>query len=137
MLKKTIKYEDYDGEQREKDYFFNLNKSEIIELEMSEDGGLENTINKIVQSREGGKIMALFKKIILMSVGDKTTADRFVKNEEIRNAFEQSPAYDALFMELISDTEAAAKFIKGIMPKDLNTDEAIAQAKLKALPSGN
>jgi hypothetical protein len=62
-----------------------------------------------------------FKKIVLLSYGEKTPdGKRFVKNDEIREAFSQTAAYDTLFMELATDDKAAADFIKGIMPRDMS-----------------
>lgn len=134
MLKKTITYEDFDGNKLEEDFYFNLTKTELIEIEMSEEGGLENAINKIIRTRDNKKIMEMFKKIISMSYGEKSLdGKRFIKTDEIRENFLTSLAYDELFMELLSNEDAAAKFIKGIMPKDIdiNTEDAIKSAKEK------
>ena len=51
MLKKTITYTDYDGHERVEDFYFNLSKAEVAEMEMSEYGGLSNLLKKIVQEK--------------------------------------------------------------------------------------
>ena len=120
MYKETIKYTDYDNNEREEDFYFNLNKAELTEMQMSTEGGLEKRIQKIVSSQNGKEIMALFKEIILKAYGVKSDdGKRFIKNQEVKDEFEQSEAYSELFMKLVTDADAAQKFINGIIPKDI------------------
>lgn len=120
MLKKRIKYVDYDGNQREEDFYFNLSKAEITELELTTEGGLEQLIEKIVDAKDTKQIIKFFKKIILMSYGEKSPdGKRFIKKDELTEAFTQTEAYSELFMELASDENAASNFINGIIPRDL------------------
>lgn len=117
MLKKTITYTDYDGNTRTEDFYFNLNKAEIAEMELSTNGGMEKMLTQIVNSQDGKRIMEVFKGIILKAYGVKTAdGKRFEKSEEISKAFEQTEAYSELFMELVTDAEKAAAFINGIVP---------------------
>ena len=89
-------------------------------MQMSTEGGLEKRIQKIVSSQNGKEIMALFKEIILKAYGVKSDdGKRFIKNQEVRDEFEQSEAYSELFMKLVTDADAAQKFINGIIPKDI------------------
>ena len=119
MLKKTIAYTDYDGNDRKEDFFFNLNKAEIVELELGTTGGLTKTLEKIVQEKDNKRIVEYFKSIILKAYGEKSAdGRRFVKSQELRDAFEQTEAYAELFMELSSDAKAAAEFISGIVPTE-------------------
>lgn len=121
MLKKTITYVDYNGMERTEDFYFNLSKAEIMELEMSTAGGLAEMINKIVAAQDAPAIIEIFKKIILKAYGIKSPdGRRFLKKDEKGNAlcneFEQTEAYSQLFMELATDADAAAKFVNGIVP---------------------
>jgi len=117
MLKKTITYDDYNGVSRTEDFYFNLTPAEVTEMEMSVDGGLVEQINRIVNAKDGRQIIALFKDIILRSYGEKSMdGRRFIKNQELRDAFMQTEAYSQLFMELATDSEAAAAFVNGIVP---------------------
>lgn len=117
MLKKTITYTDYDGNTRTEDFYFNLNKAEIAEMELSTNGGMEKMLTQIVNSQDGKRIMEVFKGIILKAYGVKTAdGKRFEKSEEISKAFEQTEAYSELFMELVTDADKAAAFINGIIP---------------------
>lgn len=118
MLKKTISYEDFDGNQRTEDHYFNLTEAEITEMEMSLNGGLSQLLDKIIKESDQKQIIEYFKKIILMSYGKKSLDGRqFIKNDQIREEFVSTPAYSNLFMELATDEDAAAAFINGIVPK--------------------
>lgn len=122
MIKKTITYTDYDGNERTEDFYFNLTKAEVMEMEMMTDGGLEKTINKIIQTTDTKRIIELFKSIILKSYGEKSLdGRRFIKNDEIREAFSQTEAYSQLFMELATDAKAASEFVNGVIPQVDNT----------------
>ena len=124
MLKKTIKYKDFNGDEREEDFYFNLMQSEIAELELSTVGGFTESIQKIIQTQDGPEIIKQFKKIILKSYGEKSAdGKRFIKSDELSEAFSQTNAYSELFMELATDDEAASAFINGIVPDELKQDE--------------
>lgn len=120
MVKKTIKYTDYNGKEREEDYYFNLSKVELLEMEMSAEGGLENKIKKIVESDDKAEIVKYFKEIIKKSFGKKSEdGKRFIKNPKDFEEFEQTEAYVNLFMELATNADAGANFINGIIPQGL------------------
>lgn len=128
MLKKTITYTDYNGAERTEDFYFNLSKAEIMEMEMSTTGGLAEMIQKIVAAQDAPAIIKIFKDLVLKAYGEKSAdGKRFVKSDEISTAFAQTEAYSQLFMELATDADAAAKFVNGIVPADMS----------KKLPSGN
>lgn len=136
MLKKVIKYTDYDGNEREEDFYFNLSKNELIKMQVSEAGGFENLLVKIVNEKDMQKIIALLEMIILKSYGEKSLdGKRFIKSPELAAAFSQTEAYDSLFMELATNSESAAAFIKGIMPNgiDIDDDKAAELVKEKGL----
>lgn len=121
MLKKSITFTDYFGEERTQDFYFNLTKSELMEMNLSADGGVERLIDKIIQTNDRKKLVTYFKDIILRSYGEKSDDGfQFMKGKEISKRFEQSPAYDQLFMELATNSEKAAEFINGIVPKEVS-----------------
>lgn len=118
MLKKTITYTDFNDEEVSEDFFFHLSKAELVELEMSHEGGLSESLQKIVDAEDGKAIVAEFKNIILTSYGQKSPdGRRFVKNTALREEFESTEAYSTLFMELVTDADAAAEFMNGIVPQ--------------------
>ena len=123
MLKKTIKYTDYDGNEREEDFYFNLSKAEVTEMELSKEGGMSEYIKKISAAQNAPELIKLFKEIITKSYGEKSLdGKRFIKNKELTEAFIQTEAYSELFVELASNADEAVKFINGIMPKNMNTN---------------
>lgn len=117
MLKKVIKYTDYNGVEREEPFYFNLNKAEVAEMELEVKGGLSAVIQRIVDTDDRPQLIALFKNLILKAYGVKSDdGKRFIKTQELRDEFEQSEAYAELFMLLATDTEAATEFVNGIVP---------------------
>ena len=117
MIKKTIQYVDFDGNKREEEFYFNLTEAEVVELELGMVGGLSETLRKIIASEDTPSIIKYFKEIILKSYGEKSPdGKRFVKSEELANAFSQTNAYSNLFMELAMDDKLGAEFVNGILP---------------------
>ena len=120
MLKKTVTYEDYNGVTRTEDFYFNLSKAEVTEMELSVNGGFSTMVEEIVKSNDGARIMELFKEIVLKSYGEKSEdGKRFIKSKELSEAFSQTEAYSEIFMELATNDKAAADFVNGIMPANL------------------
>ena len=120
MLKKTIKYVDYNDEDREEDFYFNLTKAELTQMQLSEKGGLDAVLDRMLQTRDEPSMIKMFKEIIDLSYGVKSTdGRRFIKNQEVLDDFRQTEAYSVLFMELATNSEAAAEFINGIVPKEV------------------
>lgn len=121
MLKKTVTYTDYNGVERTEDFYFNLSKAEVAEMELSVDGGLSQMLENIVKSKDNKQIISIFKNIVLKSYGEKSMdGKRFIKSDEIREAFAQTEAYSEIFMELALNEQAAAEFVNGILPANLD-----------------
>ena len=117
MLIKKIKYTDYDGNERTETFYFNLSRSEIAELQLTYPGGYAQYIERTVESKDRPKLMEMFKDIIMRSYGEKSEdGRRLVKSQELSTAFKQTEAYDELFIELITDPNAAIGFITGVLP---------------------
>jgi len=134
MLKKTITYTDYNDIERTEDFYFNLSKSEVAEMELGVEGGLSETLKKIVATHNNKELMAHFKRLILKAYGEKSPdGRRFIKSADLSEAFSQTEAYSALFFELM-DGDKAAEFIKGILPKDLA--DAVSKEEVMKLQSG-
>lgn len=117
MLKKTITYKDYNGVERTEDFMFNLTKAEILEMQLAKDGGMDAAIKKIVDAKDAPEIMKVFKELILKSYGViSDDGRRFIKSKEISDGFAQTEAFSMLYIELATDTDAAAAFVNGIVP---------------------
>lgn len=120
MIKKTIVYTDYNGVERKEDFYFNLTKAEVMELEMSTKGGLAEMIQRIVAAQDQPAIIKIFKELIIKAYGVKSPdGKKFIKNQEVVDDFVQTEAFSELFMELATDADAAAKFVNGIVPANL------------------
>lgn len=120
MYKKTITYKDYDGVERTEDFFFNLSKAELLEMEMETPGGMKRKLEKIVSEQDLGRLIEAFKDFILRSYGEKSPdGRRFIKSKELTEAFTQTEAYSDLFMLFATDADASAEFLNGIVPADL------------------
>ena len=119
MFKKTIKYTDFDGIERKEDFYFNLTKAELLEMQMSIEGGLRGHLERIIKSQSQPELIKMFKDIIMTAYGEKSPdGKRFLKSDEIRRNFECTEAYSELFMELATNSDAAAEFVNALLPND-------------------
>ena len=117
MIKLNRTYTDYNGVERNEDFYFNLSKAELLEMELSTDGGMEALINRIVNTQDSKELVKIFKSVVLKAYGVKSDdGKRFIKTKEATEAFSQTEAYSDLFVELATDGEAATKFINGCIP---------------------
>lgn len=138
MIAKTVKYKDYNGVDREEKFFFNLTKAEITEMDLSVEGGLADRLRNIINAKDTPTIIEIFKKLILKAYGEKTIdGKRFRKTDDngqpLSIAFSETEAYSNLFMELATDDKAAAEFVNGILPADLDKEELAKEVeKIKA-----
>lgn len=127
MLKKTITYTDYNDVERTEDFYFNFSMAELMEMEMSTEGGMVEYFNKIVAAKDAPTLIRIFKDLVLKAYGEKSAdGKRFVKSKEISEAFAQTEAYSKIFMELAFDQDKASEFFNGVIPQ--NVDTKIAQA---------
>ena len=133
MLKKTIKYEDFDGNKREEDFYFNLTKAEITEMELSESGGFAELIQKVVKIQDQPTLVKIFKDFILKAYGEKSADGKhFRKSPEISADFAATNAYSELFMELATNADAATEFVNGLAPVDEKITAEQARAFLES-----
>ena len=117
MLTKKITYTDYNGVERTENFYFNLTKAEIAEMELGTEGGLSNMVQRIVDAKDTPAIMRVFKELIMKSYGEKSAdGKRFIKSKELSEAFTQTEAYSELFIELATNPDAPAAFVNGIVP---------------------
>lgn len=134
MYTKRMTYKDYNGEDRTEDLRFNFTKAELVELEMTVQGGLQSMIQGIIDAKDRAELIKIFKRLILDSYGVKSPdGRRFIKSEELKTEFSQTEAYSDLFILLSSNDEEAAKFINGIMPEGMpkvKIDPATGEVKV-------
>ena len=127
MLAKKITYTDFNGVERTETFYFNLTKAELTKLQLTYPGGFSEHIEEVIDAKDQARIIELFDDIIELSYGEKSEdGKRLVKSVELSKAFKETPAYDELFMELVSDERAAANFVNAMMP-DLGENESKRQ----------
>lgn len=123
MLKKTVQYTNFNDQQVTEEHFFHLSKAELVEMELSMEGGLSKHLTDLVEKGDGRTIMETFKKLLLDAYGIKSEdGRRFIKNQEVRDEFASSEAYSQIFMELATSADAAAEFINGIVPQGMDEE---------------
>lgn len=125
MLKKTITYTDFNGIERTEDFYFDMSKREIVKMQVSTKGGYDVQLKSIAADLNGALIMEFFENFIAKAYGEKSEdGRRFMKSEEISRAFMETPAYEVLFEELVTDDKSAADFVNAVMRS--NTNKAVA-----------
>ena len=130
MLKKIITYTDYNGVERTEPFYFNLSKAELMEMELGVTGGMTEMLDKIIAAKDAPSLMKTFKEMIMKAYGVKSDdGKRLIKSEELSIAFTQTEAYSVLFMDLITDDKAAADFVNGIIPNEIQTEVAAQTAQ--------
>ena len=135
MLKKTITYTDYDGLERTEEFRFNLTKAELMDMELTTVGTFSKLMQKIIDEKDMVRLAKYFKELILKSYGVKSDdGKRFIKSPELSEAFSQTEAYSELYLDLLSDSEYAVKFIQQVMPKDLDQNEVVPATNVTVLP---
>lgn len=124
MLKKAITFEDWNGVTRTEDHFFHLSKPEVVKMQNSVEGGYDVQLKSIAAGANGAAIMDFFENLIKKAYGRKSVdGRRFEKSDEISREFMETPAYEVLFEELVTDAKAAAAFVNAIMPKDTSAND--------------
>ena len=135
MIKKTITFTDYNGVERTEDFYFNLTEAELTEMELSMAGGYQQYVRNVINAMDGPSLIRLFKDLIMRTYGIKSPDGReFRKSDEISRSFAQTEAYSKLFMELATDSKAAADFVNGVVSDDMRRRMA-EQNKLTTIPN--
>lgn len=130
MFERAFTYEGFDGKQYTDSWGFYLSKADLLEIQLGTFVGLDQLIKRLIDTQNGKEIMAIIKEIILKAVG-KPSQDgkRFIRNQEIRDEFEQTEAYSQLFEELVMDGEKAMEFITAAVPREIGEKMKLEMAK--------
>lgn len=134
MFKKTVSYTDYNGVERTESYHFHFSEAEILDMEMSVEGGFAERIQTIIDANDKTSLMKVIKKFVIDAYGVKSEdGKRFIKNDEVKTAFLESPAYSKIWMELVTNDQVAADFINNVVPADMKEQLAAIAAKKEKL----
>lgn len=133
MLKKTITYSDFNGNKRTEDFYFNLSEAELAQLQLSENGGYTEWVQDIANAGDNKTLAQIFKDIIMLAYGEKSTDGKYFFKQDpdgrsLANRFAQTEAFSVLYMELITNTDAASAFMNGIIPEELKKKAAEAKS---------
>lgn len=138
MYTETIKYKDFFGTEVEEELNFHLSAAELTEMELSHNGGYGSYLRKIVAANNATEITKTFKELVMKAYGVVSEdGRRFVKNEKVREEFEQTEAYSKFYMSLVLDVDKASKFINAVIP-DLSEYEdkfKAAESKVVQMPN--
>lgn len=129
MLKQQVKYEDFDGNTQTETLYFNLNRMELISFQKRYGSeNMENYINKLIEEKQIEPMYDLLNDFVLTAYGVKSEdGKRFIKNDQIREEFKQSLAYEALIEDFHDDSRKVLEnFIAGVTAhiRGLNTAAA-------------
>ena len=130
MIKKTVTYKDLNGKERTETFYFHYFESEIMDMEMSEEGGLAERIQRIIDAKDQPSLLKVIKKFVIDAYGVKSDdGRRFDKSQEVKDTFVECPAFSKIYMELLTDDKAAAEFVNRVVPEDMKETLAAIAAK--------
>lgn len=125
MIKKTLKYKNYNNDEVTRDFYFDISESELLMMHWSERGGLDKYYQRIIAENDTREILKAFRELVDMSYGVRSTdgAD-FDKSPDHLKSFKASGAYNQLLMEFFTQDENgtnafAEQFANGLLPDDL------------------
>ena len=130
MIKKTGTYTDYNEVERTEDFYFDLSEAEVIEMELSIEGGLVEMIERITAAKDQPAIIKTFKELVLKSYGVKSADGKyFEKSEKLATAFSHTKAYSKIFTELATNAEKAAEFFNNVIPAKIDIGKPLEASK--------
>ena len=117
MLKKTITYTDYNDRSRTEDFWFNLSRTEILDMAICKRRDLGKLLSDIITESDPTKFISLIEDLIQISYGRKSEdGKRFIKSEELTRDFTQTEAYSELLVDLALNADKAVEFVNAIIP---------------------
>lgn len=146
MLQKKITFTNFDGEEVTTVAYFNLTKTECVDLnlEYEEDGGLIGRLKRMIEERKDKdtipqKPAVDFVRLLVNRAYGVRPADdpnAFVKEDEngrpLIRKFKQTLAYDAYVYGLLTGTYSLDEFATLAMPKVTEEQMAEAQKQIQA-----
>lgn len=135
MIKKTIKYHDFDGDEREDDFYFSLNQVQFARIDRMFPGGLESYVQKIAKDKDAGEMFRVIDILVSEAYGERK-GNAFVKvapdGQKLANFFTNTEAYDNLLLELIQSEDNLVSFLSGCLNQDAQNKVQAELAKRKA-----
>lgn len=138
MFSREFTFKGYDGQVHKETWWFNLSEDELYKLELTNLGGMNGMMNRLMRQEKPAELVDMFESIILGAVGERSMdGRRFMKKKrnpndkwgEVAEDFRETPAYAQLFTELVSSGEKLAEFLKRAIPEDVAAKLAEVEAE--------
>lgn len=131
MYRTSVKYENFNGVEKERTLYFNLTNQELAEMKYSTNGDFEEIIEEVIKNKDYVKMLNVFEELVKKAYGEKSEdGEYFDKSEEVFNRFKYSNAYDAFMNKLMTKDDELQNFVFNVIPKSLS-DEAKKNAEVK------
>lgn len=115
MLKHQVSYKDFDNKTVKETLWFNLTTRDSAKLTIKY-GDLAAYVKKIEKEKDAASMMVLIEDLVLTAYGERSEDGRhFVRNDEIRERFSYSLAFEALLDDLYSDEKKMSKFFDALL----------------------
>lgn len=146
MIRKTLTYLDYEGQEHTKDFYFSLNQTEFALMNNRLPGGFDAYLKRIQEDHNEEKLLELLIMFIEEGYGIRESDDDFVKEDEqgrkLGKRFKCTEACDNLITELFEKENNIGAFLTGMLPQSIqgkvnaSIDDAMKKAKanISALP---
>lgn len=122
MFKKSITFEDLNGESQTQDFYFHMSKAELLAL-AADGNAMMTRIERMTKTSDSKAILGEFRDLIAMACGIRSEdGARFVKTPDAQSILMDSPAFDELLMELCTDADAAADFVRQLVPEKMQKE---------------
>ena len=107
----------FDDEPTTKKLYFNLSRREIFEFISRYDNvkSFEQMLKVATENEDRLTLIKYIDELVGSAYGERQ-GDKFIKNEVIKEAFLNSPEYEAFFEELMDKPHIVKAFYDGIMP---------------------
>jgi hypothetical protein len=126
-----ITYKNLDDQEVTEEFWFNISKTEVAERHLANGPDYARMLEGLTMERDGEKIVKLFKDLLSSSVG-RREGSLFIKDDDARNRFMFSGAYDAFFMELLTSPDSGARELAAIFPKEAQS-QALDELRKRGL----
>ena len=121
MIKETITFKNFNGEEETKDFYFNISKSDLLEFGLREK--LISNVEALQNTSDPSEVYTLFKSLTAMCIGRKSSDGRlFIKDQDTRDDFFFSGAYDEFIFDILNNQEKASAFVNKVIPQDLREE---------------
>lgn len=132
MIKQTVTYEDFEGNETTETMYFHLSKAELLDMEINSDDSMSARLQRIQDTPDGDArpVLNVLKDFVSKAYGIRSDdGKKFRKSDAIREEFVSSEAYSELLFDLLQDSDKLVKFLTGLMPEKIMAQVRAEQEK--------